>query len=298
MPISDRFGFLKAPITIRFNNGWIKPCPDHASVLASIEEREHRDGYLYPPCISSWSQCLGSADDPVPIPNTTRPAAVFGLMPSHDIHVADFEEGGDFRHEDGALLVHLIAFLYETRLQFDGWKFDGRIRTRVGSFLFREDVAEHFIASVYDRWKTWTPELRRRFITILYMFGRAQSCLWEWERFSQHYMVFDALYAFQLKNGGQKIGGHGKRLIHMCNLFGVAADETMFENFIKLRNALLHEALWDNSTPGEAMGKDPNVDKWLKNFNARLIVAVAGYQNSFSRSKWTHMGWQPFDKRP
>ncbi len=54
--------------------------------------------------------------------------------------------------------------------------------------------------------------------------------------------------------------------------------------------------MWDGATPGQRVGDAFHLDKWLGRLNARLIVALAGYNNDFIKQGWSFMGWQPFGK--
>jgi len=297
MSYIDRLGFLNYPDEIDFEHGRIQPCAEFAEELRFVRQYEHADGFMYPPMIQTHRMPLGEPGVPVPIPNTSRPAAVFDMPLSHEIRIGSPLGNGDLRHEDGGLIIHLAAFFFGTRLQFEGWHFDGRVPTKpTNSFTYASGTPAHFIRWVYAKWKTWPQESRRRYTNILYMHARTDSCIWEWDRFIYRYMTFDAICKFHQEMDGIKFTTHNKRIIEMCRRYDIATNEEAIKDLVRLRNDLFHEALWDGTTPGRRAGENFLAEKWLGNLNAKLIVASSGYLNEFTRRGWWFFGWQPFDR--
>lgn len=296
MTYSDRFGFLNDSREIRFDDGWMKPCAEFADLLLLVKANEHVEGFMYPPEIRTHQLSLDGTRS-TPLPNTLRPSPVFNMPMSHELLIKNPVAADDHRHADGALLVHLTAFFFGTRLQFEGWRFDGRVPTKPkNSFCYAPETPAHFIAWVYARWRAWLPDLQRRYINILYMHTRADSCIWEWDRFMYRYMVFDAICNFHMASEGMKFTTHGKRMVEMCRRYSVAENAETIERIVTLRNELFHEALWDGSTPGQRVGNNRSIEKWLGKLNAKLIVAMAGYANEFTRRGWWSFGRQSFDR--
>ena len=297
MEIVEQFGFLNYPKELNFGHGQIAPRADFEASLKFVEKYGNRDGYIYMPQVRTYCGDFSEAGVSELVPNTERPAQVFDLPMSHDLIIRDPIDLKDVRHADAGLIVHLLAFFFGTRLQFMGWSFDGRVPTKpTNSLHFKEDVPEHFVTFTYAKWRTWSTALQRRFINIIYMHGRAHSCLWEWERFIYQYMVFDAIYKFHTELGGQSVKKHGRRISELCQEYGVPENKDLIDKISKLRNDLFHEALWDGNTPGLRGGEAFLMEKWLGNLNSRLIVALTGYRNDFTRRGWWFFGWQPFDR--
>lgn len=297
MPYTDRFGFLNHPKKIDFGYGHMTPCAEFADGLLTVQRDEHIDGFMYPPLSRTHRLSIDGSPQSVPLPNTSRPAPVFDMPMSHDLLIAAPVSNTDNRHEDGGLIVHLTAFFFGTRLQFEGWRFDGPVPTKpVNSFLYADDTPSHFIEWAYGKWRTWTPSLRRRYTNIVYMHTRAVSCGWEWDRFMYRYMVFDAICKFHQELEGTKFTSHADRITEMCRRYDIARDADTIKSIVRLRNELFHEALWDGTTPGQRVGNNFSTEKWLGNLNAKLIVATTGYTNAFTRRGWWFFGWQPFDK--
>jgi hypothetical protein len=201
------------------------------------------------------------------------------------------------KHDDAGLLVHLLGFFFGTRLQFEDWYFDGRVPIKPrNAFTYAADTPEHFISWVYERWKLWNPELRRRFINIVYMQGRAESHIWEWDRFASQYAVADAIYAFYSAWKTCPRLSHKERLKFLCEEFGIPVNKEVLDTICEQRNQWVHEAMWAGATPGQRCGDEYLLEKWLGRLNTRFIVALAGYNNNLLKRGWWFFGWQPFGK--
>ena len=285
------FGFLNYPQALEFEGGRIELADDFEEGLAYIKAHENRDGYIYPPVVTSVQYNPITNEDFEEIPNTKRPAAVFRLPLSHNLFL-----NSPISTEDAALIIHLLGFFFGTRLLPSELRFDGKVPTKpMNSFSYRQDVPSNFISYVYGEWKKWNEDLRRRYINILFMYGKVKSCEFLWDQFIYEYMVFDAIYKFYTLSGGNSAKGHKKRFNKLCDAFSIPYHNEEINRIYKLRNDLFHEALWAGDTPG--MGASSHLEVlWLRNLNARLIVAMSGYKNEFTQSQWNTMGWERFDK--
>lgn len=132
------------------------------------------------------------------------------------------------------------------------------------------------------------------------MHGKASSCEWAWDEFIYRYMVFDAIYKFYSLLVDKRANSHKERVVFLCKKFSIPYpkkdDEDIVAKIVKLRNDLFHEALWDSATPGLQDSEAYLAAKWLGKLNARLITAVSGYNNKYSKSPWWFFGWEYFDK--
>ena len=293
----ESFGFMNYPNNMAFSGGKVKVRKDFPSASAWMDKYKNVDGYIYPPEMQTVQGDLSDSAVPTVVPNTMRPARVFSLPLSHRLVLDSPIEPTDLRHGDAGLIIHLLAFFFGTRLQFKGWRFDGRVPTKShNSFTYRPDVPCHFVSHVYDKWRNWPTGARRRFVNILYMFSRCFSYEWEWDRFANQYMVLDAIYKLHQELGGKSAKGHRHRLELLCAEYGVAHDAGMAAQICDLRNDLFHEAIWDSQTPGSGQSQKYLYPKWLARLNTRLIVAITGYRNSLLTQGWWFFGWQPFDK--
>lgn len=296
MSIHEEFGFLVYPRELSFDGGVLKPQDNYEDGLKYIEEYGNRDGYLYPPEIVTTTCDIKTWEPVSEVPNSRRPASTFQMPASHHLTIKNPLSRENARLEDAGLVIHLLAFFFGTRLQFSDWRFDGKVPIKpTNSFLYGPEAPADFLSRVYEAWRAWTPELRKRYINILYVHGKAKSCEWEWDAFLYQYMVFDAIYRFYVMSGGAEITGHKNRLIGLCGHFEIKQSDKHIDDIYALRNGLFHEALWDGNTPGFGLGEAYHSVRWLERLNSRLIVAIAGYNNKFIKTGWWFMGWQSFD---
>lgn len=274
--------------------------------LNHIEKHENRDGYFYPPQVTSFTRSIdfesGEFKEPQAIPNSKKPSPVFSLPASHILHIKEPLDEQNIRNEDAGLIIHLLGFVFGTRLQFHDWRFDGKVPTKYKNYLFYpHDVISHFISHVYKRWKKFNPEERKYYTNILYMHGKAKSCEWEWDEFIYQYMVFDAIYRFYVMLGNQEIKGHKHRLEGLCKHFNIKHESGRINEIYDLRNNLFHEALWYNHAPGlkKKQSHSHLIPKCLERLNSQLIVAIIGYNNNYSMSaSWSELYFrgETFDK--
>lgn len=306
MPVSELFGFLNHPDIIEFDGGKIIPTDSFRQGLEFINKFINQDGNFYPGLTRQYTQTLES-DQKEFVPNSERPALVFQLPASHSIYIERPLNERNVRYEDAGLLIHLIGFLFETRLQFSDWRFDGKVPIKCKKyFSFSADVPSIFLSHVYQKWKTLDSKLRILYINILFMHGKAKSCDWQWDEFLYRYMVFDAIYNFAtegkkavkiMQNGKSISVTHKLRFKYLCDNFGIHYDnEEQFEEIYDLRNDLFHEGLWDGWMPGLSLHNSNypyRILKKLERHNSRLIVAISDYKQS---SFWC-FGLEPFDSR-
>jgi hypothetical protein len=287
----EEFGFLNCDHSIVFNGGAIHPLPGYATAAEWIEDATNLDGFIYPPTSLTKRRVDNGGSEGMeatwqPVPKTERPAFIHQLPMSHLLTIEKPPIGGDLRRNDGAFLLHLLAYLFGSRLHFKGWGVDGRIPTKKTHQIVPTPASEvGFIAHAYDTWKGWDEAERRWMINILYMTSRSPCHEWDWERFTINYMVFDAIYKLSTSVAGVPKGvSHGERYSAMRTTFGLADDRTTFKMIKELRNDLFHEALWAGTRPGEGGVSEAawlSVE-YLRRINQRLIPAVLGFQTPYS----------------
>ncbi len=310
MSLPELFGFLNHPHIIKFDGGRIEPTDSFQKGLEYINKFGNRDGYFYPRPIRAYTRTLESAQYEC-VPNSERPASVFRLPESHTLYIENPLIEENVRYEDAGLLIHLFGFLFETRLQFSDWRFDGKVPIKYkNNFSFSPDVPSIFISHVYQEWKKLDAKLRILYINILYMHGKAKSCEWHWDEFLYQYMVFDAIYNFATEGkkikvptpkGKNKDLSHKERFKYLCDRFGIHYDnEDQLKEIYMLRNDLFHEGLWDGGMPGLSQKNRTNSYRNLKQLdklNSRLIVEISGYKNIPKPPSYWCLGLEPFDPR-
>jgi hypothetical protein len=81
----------------------------------------------------------------------------------------------------------------------------------------------------------------------------------------------------------------------MCDHYGIAYERELIDEISNARNTLFHEAIWASTLLGFGYS-GRYLHTFLGRLNERLICALAGYDNKFSRAPWHFMGWQSFDE--
>lgn len=299
----DYFGFLNYSESIYFGEESICPVEDYTEGIKWIEKYRNSDGFIYPP-MSRWVRVNpDTLEKEEEIPNTERPASLYQLPSSHKICLSH-PTNKDIRKADGAFLVHLLAYLFDTRLQFDNWWFDSRVslgrkEDRIfGGKVFTHPVLVDFLDHSYCKWKEWKSERQNLMTNLLFMFSRAPSYEWDWERFTIEYMVFDGLYKLvEDLPGFQKATTHKRRFKSICNKFKIKYEEdekSEIKRIYNLRNDLFHEARWDGGAPGMDNANSNAIYQVgnLRRFNSRLIPAILGYTNEYVSTPWG--SWSSF----
>jgi hypothetical protein len=242
-----------------FNNGRIVPISEFDRALRYVRKRINKDEYIYPPTEKDVETDLNWK--PIrTVPRTKRPAHLYGLPASHELYVYPAKPEADIREGSAGFIIHLLAFLFRTRLQFSDWYFDGRIAMKRFSPRVDNAVqAGNYLSLAYKVWSGWPEKERKRFTNILYMFSRADIYRWEWEEFIIQYMVLDACWKMAEKLFGLRVTKHADRIKKLCDRFSLTQIQTILDikTVVKLRNDLFHETLWHNGRPGSFVGRKP-----------------------------------------
>jgi hypothetical protein len=288
---TDRFGFLHKRISFSFDGGSVATSEDFIAARKWVNSQTNRDGYLYPSISYTVKKDMRSGKWSR-IPKTNRPARFFRMPPSHNITLTDPKDQSSNRYGLAGFVVQSLAFLYGTKLQFWDWFIEGRVPTKTQTInvaLAPSDVHTFFQRAV-PRWLGFDDTNKKRMINLLFVHSTAGAVEWDWQRFQLEYMVTDACYAIanQLFKCRAK---HEERLNALSDTFGVPRDATLFKLFIRLRNNLFHETLWD----GGQIFTSPSTESFyaplhLRRFNHRVITAMLCGQGRYTRTKWTSIG--------
>ena len=224
-----------------------------------MEKLINKDEYVYPPITKEVETDLNWTRKRT-VPKTKRPAFLFGLPPSHDLHILPIKPESNIREGSAGFIVHLLAFLFRTRLQFSDWYFDGRIPVKRHSpQVHNAAQAGQYISLAYKVWSSWPERERKRFVNILYMFSRGAIYRWDWEELIIQYMVLDTCWKMAEKLFGLRSKGHAERVEVLCKRFSLIQFEKTVDikEMVRLRNGLFHETLWHDARPGATLGNLP-----------------------------------------
>lgn len=294
MKYSDYFGFLDLDKKIKFDGGAIKPVDEYSRSKEWIDEYKNDDGFIYPPQIETVILNPRTMEKESVKPKTKRPASVYLLPASHEIILDTTID----RNSDAGFIIHLLAYIFGTRLQFHDWWHDGRVPIKsTHNCIFTIECIEDFFSKSYRTWRSWSEDHRKWFVNVLIMHSRAPSYEWDWERFTIEYMVFDGAYRLSKDLYGCVAKGHKDRFNSVFNKFGIQFDDIKINEIYTLRNELFHQALWDGGQPCTRSSDSTFYHQYnLSRINNRLIPALLGYNNKYIGSPWWCMGSFKFDK--
>ncbi len=154
---------------------------------------------------------------------------------------------------------------------------------------------EAYLARSYETWRSLSEDHQKLVTNILYMHTRVSAYEWDWEQFSIAYMVFDGCYRFLSERDRIGAPSHGLRISTVLQHLGIQQNLDWQDRFVKLRNDLFHESLWDTGQPGTfASDTAFYVPIFLKSMNARVITAMLGYKGKYPTTCWWSLGQSSF----
>ena len=298
----DEFGFLPIDLSLNLTVGNISTLPNLELVVEHFYKMANPDKYIYPP-ISYQTRKVKSGKFRK-IPFSERAVSLYRIPVTHAIKLRSALDQAEARRNISGFLIHFLGFLFGYRCQFKDWSIDGRIRTSSDGEhpIPRLKLTESLIQHALDSWQRFPARQRIVATNILYLHQRASNISFEWERLQAEYQVCDAIFALardtkQLQSQGRI--GHADQLNCLCDLYSIPKNTDIVSKAVRLRNDIIHEALWDGGMPGEARSPESGyISIWLHNLTRRLIFAIFGFQGNFISSKWWFLGQFAFDVRP
>lgn len=210
----DKFGFIVHDLNLQVGPYIIKSVKHHATLIQKFNQCICSDGFLYPPVAEM--KC-----------NTAKPYAHFLCPTSHKVYLANnIQLPINFRQKDGALIIHLLGFLFGGRVQFSDWSFDTRLSVKQdGIAIFNTRDIEKVVNKVYSEFLSWPDDAQKRYINILYLHSRSRAYE-DWEHFMMEYMSTDAFWKFFEKLPvysliAKSCKGHGNRIEILCKTLNV-----------------------------------------------------------------------------
>lgn len=312
-----QFGLLdRVQQDINFQHGCIKALLDETEITQILEGRGYYESsnkrwWIYPPIVVTAHTQPFQQERQVQ-PHSRRPAHLWSLPASHQLtlkHDSDQRELGD-------ILIQTLAFLSNTRLQFEDWSHEGRRvvrKERVTSFMggFCQRHLPETLWQVCERYSSLTPRQRQALRCILHQRNRVHIYHWTWEKFQCLYHAMDACWAFLTPKGRHKKwegtgqvdaagGDHCRRMELMQEHLNIDAhqdDTDVFKQWVERRNNLAHEATWASGIPGYTSSPDDHrLIASLNHFLDRLILHCLDVDCSYRTSPgWAGMNSPAFN---
>ena len=291
--VLDKFGFLFFDDQLSFHGFLIKPVDNYKDVAKEVEEYVNQDGFIYPPMSHKIKLEAISGRVVEEITKTYRPAVFYQLPASHEIILKNSKNKNITREGLLGLILHSLAYMFGTRLQFHDWWFDSRIPVKVTTHninFFDKNDLEHFLDHTLNKWKSWDSKNQKLFITILYMLSKSACYEWDWERFAIEYMIVDACFRLSQDLGllqSRRRIRHRERIKKLCEAFDIPHDEAYINDIVDIRNNLFHEITWGDGLPGRAgSSKTYKMGDDLRRLNQRLILAILEYKTNYIHTDW------------
>ena len=186
-----RFGPLRTSWHLRLQCGYIAPVDGYNDVVRAIDQYRHRDGYIYPPEIVSRNirnSITGELGET--LPNSRRPARFYQEPVTHDLVLRGLgQTKQEAQRGVACLIIHVAAFLFHGRLQFEGWGIDERIpfddRQRLP--FYAED-AEIFLDCAIDTWNGYDGSAQDLLTIAFYWVANSRCYEQSWVQFLALYM--------------------------------------------------------------------------------------------------------------
>jgi len=298
---TDCFGYVPVRDTVDFEAGTFEPLPQFDEVCETVAQWVHPDGHVYLPAEHTRTQ-KPHWKRSRKVPQSERPARQQRLPATHSVIVAEeYDDEQAARYGAVGFLVHLFGLLYGFQCQFHDWWINGRfsLKGRIDHGKPRPKAAGEIVSRALEIWRSFPQRQRLVAINALYLHSRSEAYQVEWERFQAEYQVFDAVFALAKGVGHFRGTGripHARRIRAICDRFGIRCDDDKMHDIVRLRNDLLHEALWDRRMPGEARSDTSfRASYWLHSLARRALFATLGLDGEYIRSAWWGMGSHVFD---
>lgn len=264
----------------------------------------HPDGHIYPPMSHTMTKRVEHKRFKK-VPQSERPALFYRLPTSHELRLKNISDNPEsVRYGLAGFIIHFLAFLYGYRCHFYDWWIEGRIKIS-GDTDYSEPRLQRTVKCLdqaIDTWARWNPRQQTIIINAIYLHTRTCVYEQEWERFQAEYQVADAIFALaqqtnQIPPPKGKRYRHDERIPLLCKHYGLACDQAKVDTMVKLRNDLLHEALWDGRMPGESRSHDSfYASHWLHKLSRRAMLAVLGLSGGeYIYSPWWSLSQAYFD---
>ncbi len=289
MPYQDVFGYLPLDHSFLLSFASVTPLAELSNAVAWVEKYANKDGYLYPDIVHTRRSYDGGSTFEK-VPKSERPGLLHQLPATHKLELLGHPDDQEAaRYGLAGFLMHMLAFLYGYRCHFHDWWLDGRapLKSTCDYHEPRLDDAIYCLETAAAAWSGWPDRQKTVALNSLFLKTRTYVYELEWERFQAEYQVFDALYALGRDLGYVAKVPHEERIPAVCRTYGIPIDQGRVDTIVRLRNDLLHEALWDKRMPGEARSQEAFYSSiWLDQLSRRVALAVVGVDGQYVRSAW------------
>lgn len=293
-----KFGFMREEDQITWSSGVIKPLTECKSTIAALDASGRTcDGWLYPPLVDA----LG--EPPMGMPHPKVHAKVFELASTHRITVTSGPQEPDYVN----FIIGLFGLLKGLRLVPEGWNHFYRVPTqcrKLNDFRAGNSSIAKTLELGTEFWlKNNDPKVRQGIFVAIHWHLFGQLYEHQFEQFNAQYIVLDSCFALHNILSGDERGNHGERPSIMCAAYELSlplwvqlGSNSKKYPIADLRNRYFHEGIYGGAPIGFAHSTEmPSIDLELTAFNARLILAIIGVRNYYTRSPVNNGQYYNFD---
>ena len=224
------------------------------------------------------------------IPDEPKHADWFKLPFTHTLNIDDEQDG---RHRLSTFLVFILGFLKGLRLIPEPWVHVTRVPTKLHQlqdFHAYEPAVTRILNRTVEFWRSNSTTLRRAMIGALHWHALGRTYEHPYEVFNAQYAVLDACWSIHsnLAHQSESIS-HARRAevlasaydLHLPEWATVSGKQSYLS---RLRNDLIHEALWAEEPIGLAHPKEyPQIHIDLYWFNSRVLLSLLGESSDYTR---------------
>ncbi len=305
--VAHRFGVLDYPRReVSFSSGTVAPLPNEEfqAVRRWYEDHGHDDGWLYPSTLH-WErtgQGPGGGSESLRWPASEPRPSSWRPVPTHMLTWT----ASDPDRQLAGLAIRALGWAHGSRVQFEDWRIDGRIRWKPSpSFHLTDSRTRRFLDRVVATGST-APNLLVGILALLELHTRVPMYTWDWERHHWQYTAVDAcwrvLVAQQRVPDRRPSGGrwpHTERIRVMCDQLGIPYLAAATKRIVEQRNDLAHEAIWCEGLPGYGGEQAAHYDYFrLRKLTDRLLLHIFDIDCELRTRSWDvgglvceTMGW-------
>ncbi len=301
MHLIDEFGFLRLKSPFNIGGYRIQIIPKYEQQISIIGKYANKDGYYYPPIIKTYKlNVKTNKKSRNAYRNTARPASIFRVAVTHQILCESEMSSNQFRESDGHFILSFLGFLYNTRLQFWNWWWEGRINIKQEQTIqFSENQLPDILTKGLTFWKAFSLSQQKTFLNASFLYQRGKALEWPYEQFLHYYICLDAIWYLENFNYNlsKKRFTHKERIITLCQKLNIIYDNDAVDLVYKTRNDLFHEGLFGSLNPLSRVSPDRyEVTRYLDLLIERMLIAILGFKPKFlSAPWWEFRGWQLWD---
>lgn len=304
------FGVLPENVTAYSPKWIVEPLPNYDDVIARWRAWGADNRWVIPPMTARMVERRDPRTGRVArtrIPGSMQQAIVWRVPPSHRLRYArrGWLDRDKASQGIAPFLIYLVGSLYGVELQQHGWGISGRQHKRTeGLFVVRPNALGGVLAHAAAWFPRQRRDLQRTAIGMLYLHNHVPSLHWDWERFAWQYVAFDA--AWRLARRTRRIADpprgrgrdwpHAQRFPIFAKKLGIKSATRPFRQWVRLRNELLHQAIWGRNMPGhqpQQIARQAYLP--LRSFTTLAILAALGYRGASLRGNWQAGGQLSLD---